>query len=417
MDTSRSSSGSALKAQYPWYRSSDEIHDEIQNLASSCSGATLSLSQESKMNDGADAGQQVSLDVVRVSKDGGGSKKKAMFVFGEHARELISPESGLQMLKTLCGKGEGPEQELATKVLDHTDFLVLPNANPLSRRSVENGEFCRRTNEDHVDINRNFGNDHREDEQKLKGDEMDPGPRGFSERESQIIRDLTEDENPDIFLSVHSGAYLLGTPYGYTRDEQPHGEQPMLDVLRPISEKFCNGDCPFGGLASLMSYKSKGSDIDWVKEQLDTPYVFTWEIYVGPNIRKYYAEEAHQRSEGRPMSDEAREFFGDDISTGGRQAATLLQKSANRQSLRAKTKRPESEQDSSACFDQFNPESEIEAQEVTHTWTRAFLTLCDEVATSQSPSNASPSKTDKAASNAMSDPMTRLEHDLWAARK
>jgi len=265
-----------------------------------------------------------------------------------------------------------------------------------------------------VDLNRNFGDDHREDEQKLKGDEMDPGPHGFSEIESQMIRDLTLDEAPDIFLSVHSGAYLLGTPYGYTRDGKPHGEQAMLDVLKPISERFCNGDCPFGGLASLMSYKSKGSDIDWVKEQLDTPYVFTWEIYVGPNIRKYYADEAHFRTEGRPMSDEARQFFGDDISTGGT-AATFLQKGTSRQSLHAKSQRPENEQDPSACFDQFNPESEMEAQEVAHTWTQAYLTLCDEVA-ARSGLNTTSTKEEKVASPTADDPLKRVEHDLWATR-
>lgn len=408
------SSAAALKSQYPWYRTGDEIHDEIQSLASNCQGATLTISQDSHMNDGAAAGQQVAVDVVRVSKNGGsflqngGRKKKAMFVFGEHARELISPESGLQMLKTLCGQaGEDSEKELASRVLDHTDFLVLPNANPLSRKSVEDGEYCRRTNEDHVDLNRNFGDDHREDEQRLKGDEMDPGPRGFSEPESQMIRDLTMDEAPDIFLSVHAGAYLLGTPYGYTRDEKPHGEAAMLDVLRPISERFCDGDCPYGGLASLMSYKSKGSDIDWVKEQLDTPYVFTWEIYVGPNIRKYYAEEAHFKSEGKPMSDEARQFFGDDITDS---AATLLQKSTRRQNLRAMLNRPEKDQDPSACFDQFNPESEMETQEVTHTWTQAFLTLCDEV--DQRGLNKSGNKADKAASTTTADPLARMQTDF-----
>ena len=31
-------------------------------------------------------------------------KNKAFIVFGEHAREMISPETGLHMLKKLCSE-------------------------------------------------------------------------------------------------------------------------------------------------------------------------------------------------------------------------------------------------------------------------------------------------------------------------
>ena len=60
---------------------------------------------------------------------------------------------------------------------------------------------------DNVDLNRNWGNDHRDKNVPL-GDEMYPGPSGFSEPETRILRDLVSAERPDLFLSVHSGAYL-----------------------------------------------------------------------------------------------------------------------------------------------------------------------------------------------------------------
>merc|ERR1719389_1273712 len=178
------------------------------------------MEQTTEFNAAEAAGTSVSLDVLRIQKSGGQAKKKAMFVYGEHAREIISPESALNFAQTLCGKG--PDAERASKILDSVSFTIVPNANPLGRKQVEEGYFCKRTNEDGVDLNRNFGEEHRAEENK--GDETNAGPNAFSEPESKMLKALVDSERPDIYLSVHSGAYLLGTPYGYTRDMTPENE-------------------------------------------------------------------------------------------------------------------------------------------------------------------------------------------------
>ncbi|CAK0900617.1 unnamed protein product, partial [Prorocentrum cordatum] len=159
------------------------------------------------------------------------------------------------------------------------------------RRQVESGAWCKRTNEDGVDLNRNWGDQHRDAVHDVPGDEMNPGPRGFSEPESQLLQALAQEERPDLFVSVHSGAYLLGTPYGYTRSKVPTGAAAMAELLGPISRDHCGGDCPYGDLAELIHYDSMGCDIDWVMEHVGTPYVYTWEIYVGDAIRQGYIEQ------------------------------------------------------------------------------------------------------------------------------
>jgi hypothetical protein len=270
-------------------------------------------------------------------------------------------------------------------VLEGVEFVVIPNANPLGRKKVESGEFCKRTNEDGVDLNRNWGDNHRENRTSTKGQEMDPGPSGFSEPETQMIRDLILDENPDIFLSVHSGAYLLATPFGYSSSRKPDNEDRMIDVLRPISDKFCNGDCPFGSLGELLSYQSKGCDIDWVSENLKTPFIFTWEIYVGKNLRAYYVADAHSLAKNHTLGTPAED---------GHTSLDLIDKSARPRSLRSKStstkaqlntwpsdKKQERQQNPSECFRQFNPESQEETEEVSQNWALAFVTLCDEVLT------------------------------------
>lgn len=372
-----------LKQKYPWYLTGSEIQSEVKTLAADCGDARLVLSTRSAQGTN---GNDVVLDVVYIHQPNlespDSKKKKAFFVFGEHAREVISPETGLQFMRMICGhSSDTKSKELASRVLAHTDFVIIPNANPKTRAKVEAGEFCRRTNEDGVDLNRNWGEQHSSEQRiEQKGDEMNPGPSEFSEPETQILRDLVIAESPDLFVSVHSGAYLMGTPFGYTDKVAPANEKDMLDLLKPISKEFCNGDCPFGDLASTINYKSTGCDIDFVKENLETPYVYTMEIYAGPRIRGYYAEKAHAQTEGREMSSDAAAFFY-------KSSLTFLQQNVGRfhQSLRGshadaqRTMVPESSLNPADCFNQFNPESKAETAQVAENWSKAFLTLCDEV--------------------------------------
>lgn len=373
-----------LKQKYPWYLTGSEIQSEIKALAADCGEAHVALSTRSTTASSGELG----LDVVYISQSDLSKKKtKAFFVFGEHARELISSETGLQFMRMICGQsGEAKTKELASRVLANTDFVIVPNANPLSRAKVEAGQFCRRTNEDGVDLNRNWGEEHTLAWMAKRGDEMNPGPREFSEPETQILRDLVVTESPDIFLSVHSGATLLGTPFGYTDTETPHNEQDMLDLLKPINKEFCNGNCPVGNLAQMISYKSSGCDIDFVKETLNTPYVYTWEIYSGPRIRGYYAEKAHAQTEGREMSSDAAAFFYKSSLTDFLQQSTKnsLESLRGAHADSKKNVAPENSLNPADCFNQFNPESKAETARVSENWSKAFLTLCDEVAVRRS---------------------------------
>lgn len=381
-----------LSQTWPWYHSADDIHSALEELQGHCDGADLALSQTTEFNSAEAAGTSVSLDVLRISKPGGQAKKKAMLVFGEHAREIISPESGLNFVKTLCG--QGPDAARASKVLESVSFTIVPNANPLGRKQVEDGYYCKRTNEDGVDLNRNFGDEHRAEEKR--GDETNSGPSGFSEPESKMLKSLVDDERPDIYLSIHSGAYLLGTPYGYTRDSTPDNEENMMDVLAPISEKYCEGNCPYGNLAELIHYDSPGCDIDYVSEKLRTPYVFTWEIYVGERFRGPYIEEARLRK----RHDSDKDFLQMSFAQKNRhtkrfhRAATSLQRT-----LTAAWKKllgNENEELVDSCIDQFNPQTQDETESVVGKWTSAYLELCEGVikksaAAAQATQSATPS--------------------------
>jgi len=382
-----------MKELMPWYHSADDIASTLRALATQCKNADIDVSTRTQINVGSAAGAEVNMDVVRVSRSGGAPKLKAILVYGEHAREVISPESALNFVQTLCG--QGPEAERASAVLDNVSFTIVPNANPLSRQKVEDGYYCQRTNEDGVDLNRNFGDAHRTSGEEL-GDERNPGPSGFSEPESKILKGIIDEERPDIYVSVHSGAYLLGTPFGFKRGNSPPTESSMMEVLGPISDKYCKGQCPYGNLAELINYDNPGCDIDYVAET-GTPYVFTWEIYVGSGYRDRYIEEAQMRRNvgaGTPADDGLSLVQLKSSAAKRQRRARALQ--AKRAAAVLRGREPEAEQHVQDCLDQFNPQSEEETKDVLQRFTSAYLELAERVVKKQAAKNAE-TKLDSAA--------------------
>lgn len=91
-----------------------------------------------------------------ISKDGNHENTQKNFIlFGEHARELISPETGINFIETLCGSSY-TDGINAPALLEKHSFNIVLNANPGGRMLVEQGDFCKRTNENNVDLNRNW---------------------------------------------------------------------------------------------------------------------------------------------------------------------------------------------------------------------------------------------------------------------
>ena len=87
-----------LKQKIPFYHTSDEIHQEAKHLAKNSQG----MASVRTLNAG-----DVAIDVVRVrAQQTVPPTNRAFLLFGEHSRELISPESGLRLLQVICGKVE-----------------------------------------------------------------------------------------------------------------------------------------------------------------------------------------------------------------------------------------------------------------------------------------------------------------------
>ncbi len=171
-----------------FYHSSDDISAKLAALVSGgCNGLTVDTKIK---NEG--TGYDVSIDIATLSRNPEQPKKNKFFIlFGEHARELISPESSLHFLESLCGQhADEMDQAKIDAVLAESEFQVIVNGNPNSRRKVEEGDYCLRVNGQGVDLNRNW------DEKWIPADQSDsfapadtnPGPKAFSEPETNIFR-------------------------------------------------------------------------------------------------------------------------------------------------------------------------------------------------------------------------------------
>ncbi len=176
---------------------------------------------------------------------------------------------------------------------------------------VEKGEYCKRTNANGVDLNRNWGFHHGE---KISLQEETPGKKAFSEIETQFIRDSVKSMiDPLMFLSIHSGTLGLFYPYAfeaanknksmynYTNfqldsPEEVKRKKLMDGILQLVKKNHCS-NCFVGTPFKLLNYESSGTCLDYIYDNLKVPFSFVWEVYsrqkLFPEMKKY--EETHSK--------------------------------------------------------------------------------------------------------------------------
>jgi len=352
----------------PFYHSSDDIDSELAALASRCPGMSLRTVQGT-----GDGGEERSITVVDIKDPGAQPVNKNFLLFGEHARELISPESGLHFVKTLCGETDLSSR--AKEVLQSSEFEIVVNGNPGSRRKVEQGDFCLRVNPDGVDLNRNW------DEEWQPGAVLDakdtnPGPKAFSEPETKVFKQLTQEYRPTTFLTVHSGTRGMYMPWAYDMEHLANRNQPqMMQILKDLDKDHC--ECPFGAAGKEVGYSCPGTCLDWVYDKLQTAYAFAFEIYTGSDYTGMLRERWQEKmAEGgsfiQQHSHLAHEHFRDFFTT---HPSNFVQ--VNRSHLHHDS---EMHRAPTECFAQFNPSDEGEFKSVVDNWSGAYLDMADMVA-------------------------------------
>lgn len=354
----RSMSHSMLK-MHPYFHSTDQIHDELVALATRCPAMTL----ESRP-----AGDN-SIDIVTIKAKDSNPVNKNFLLFGEHARELISPESGLHFMKNLCG--EAGNKERAAHILQDSEFQIVVNGNPASRKKVEQGNFCLRVNENGVDLNRNW-----DEEWKPNAifDTVDtnPGPSAFSEVETQVFKDLVSSYRPTNFLTVHSGTKGMYMPWAFDMQHlATRNQKEMLDILTKLDKNHC--ECPFGAAGKEVGYSCPGTCLDWVYDKLQTPYAFAFEIYANPNEDEMLKDRWTEK-----MQDSKASFLQTSSHLGHEHFKDVFKQCpSDFVQVKAETKHLGMSMDD--CFMNFNPDTQELYDTTVENWSAAYLDLAEMV--------------------------------------
>jgi hypothetical protein len=346
-------SSNSVKSAYPYFHTSDELSSELQRLSTSCPG----LSVETK------SGTDVNIDIASMKKEGANPRNKMYFLFGEHARELISPESGLYFLKSLCG--ETDTSEYLNRVLDDTEFRVVLNGNPHSRRKVEDGDFCLRVNENGVDLNRNW-DEKWEPSPEFSPADTNPGSAPFSEPETRIFKDDVTEHRPTSFVTIHSGTLGMYMPWAYDMEHlAQRNNKAMMSMLRDLDEEYCQ--CPFGAAGREVGYSCPGTCLDYVYDELNTSYAFAFEIYVGQDMRgdlkERWQDKMRQADTDTAFVQLAHHDFHHIFHSHHSDFVQLQSKMVRRDhSLR----------DPDDCLSQFNPTDESDFHQTVDNWARVY---------------------------------------------
>jgi len=358
----RERQGTTMSELFPFYHSTEDLRNELQRLAGSCPGMSL------QSFPGPSGDQDRTIDVVTVRKPGASPTNKNFLLFGEHSRELISPESGLHFLKSLCG--ETSLSERAQSILDDSEFQIVVNGNPGSRREVEGGKFCLRTNPNGVDLNRNWDEHWQpEHEEETIMSNTNPGAQPFSEFETQTFKALVQEYKPTTFLTIHSGTKGMYMPWAFDTEHLAQRNQPeMMQILTDLDQNHCQ--CPFGAAGKEVGYSCPGTCLDWVYEQLQAQYAFAFEIYVGngkhEELQRRWKEKM-AASQGSFL--QSHSHLADDHFKGLFEAhpSSFVQVKAD--DAWGPDEGPP------WCFKQFNPSTPEEYQQVVENWSGAYLDM------------------------------------------
>lgn len=381
---------SEFKRKYPFYHTTEDLRAEAQRLAKSCNGRlNLTTVKDSEEN--------FDLDVVTVRKEGASPINKVFLLFGEHARELISPESGIYFLRALCGDVEMKdpamqeflkETSTAEEVLKDSEFMMVLNSNPRSRKKVENGEYCLRINPDGVDLNRNWDERWQQEAATFGGD-SNPGSKPFSEPETRIVKRLVSEYRPQTFLTIHSGTRGMYMPWAYDMNHMAKtNAKPMMDVLKAIDKDHC--ECPFGAAGREVGYPCPGTSLDYAYAKLNTPFAYAFEIYVDhssdPELKQRWQDKMN--SGGASLLEEGhglghphfKDFFDKRRSDFVGNQTSLVQSRGGVNLVRRSSDHIAQEATADGCMSMFNPVEKDDYDKVVKNWAEAYFQMSSMIA-------------------------------------
>jgi hypothetical protein len=336
-----------------FYHTTEQLHGSVLRLLDSCHGL---LVQNVKH-------KEFELQVARYLHPDEKAQFKTMVVAGEHAREMIGSEVALNFLKALCGQGDPRGLPDLAEAKKGTEFLVVINANPIGRSKVEKGDFCTRTNGNHVDINRNF--DYEYQDVDRNNADTNPGVTAFDQSEARLLKYLMETFHPHAYLDLHSGFRGMFFPNGVAED--PELTSQLLHLCAPVDESACK--CPLGVANKEVGYHTAGSALDYGFSKVKIPFAMAVEVYLDE-------DEAAEISELENRWNSQKTDLLKPIAKRSDFMVKGIPKNSKLQMSFIQTKSKDtSEMSPEGCLKYFNPINRISFRKTLTTWSNAIASL------------------------------------------
>jgi murein tripeptide amidase MpaA len=311
----------------PGYHSNVEMLAELKALA----GRYPQLARLEDFGDSWEkkqGGQGHDLWVLKIGKGDTTQKPGVIYLGLHHARELVTPEMVLNIAKLLL-EGYGKDAEL-THYVENREIWLVPMVNPDGHALAEQGaDWRKNTNTTYtnqkpghgpsgpgVDLNRNYG-------YKWGSPGADTnargatfrGPEGFSEPETQAIRDLVRQRKWSFLMSYHSFSNLVLWPWGHTNVAPPDNRLPAIG--KKLGE-FSGYDPK----QSVNLYPTSGDTTDWAFGELGilayTTEIGTWGDGFDPpysKVSKFWDENRAGALYMLKLADDPSAVFGPELKT------------------------------------------------------------------------------------------------------
>ncbi len=234
-------------------------------------------------------GQPIYMVKISDNADVDEAEDELLFTAVHHAREPMGLTQLVYYMWYLLENYDSDE-EIKTLV-DHTELYFIPIVNPdgyayNQQTNPNGGGYWRKNRRDNggsfgVDLNRNYGYKWGTN----SGSSSNPnnntyhGTAGFSEPETQSVRDFSNQHQFIATLNYHAYSNLLIHPWGYSSNTYTPDQDTFVTMCNYMTEE---NSYAFGTPNQTVGYTATGSSDDWLYgEQSSKPKALSMSPEVG----------------------------------------------------------------------------------------------------------------------------------------
>ncbi len=207
---------------------------------------------------------------IKISANPLVTKPAVLFNSMHHAREIMTPEVGIDIIEYLLTRYSSDSQVQAW--LNSTDVWVIPMFNVDGNNKMWNKDsmWRKNTRNNHgVDLNRNYPGTWNtcNGSSGMTFSQTYRGPNAGSEPETQVMMGFVKNIRPVFNISYHSFSELVLYPYGC----KPGKAQQVVEAIGKEMGRLLDYKA---GTPWELLYNADGGDIDWMFQEMQViPFV------------------------------------------------------------------------------------------------------------------------------------------------